>query len=698
MTTKLTSNYPGYSANDIPTTQKFITLRTAQDDPMSWAEFDNNFELLRYSVNSLVDDIAVVREDVDYGAEIAVINENIQSNYSTLDAKFNDYLTSALADTTYLKKTDEIDAYTKTEVDTNFAAKNDLNDYALASSLNDFALASTVNDVVFSAALDDYVTGEALTTYGESFYTKGESDALYAPISSTGSDILTSRGFITDESNSNIEVIASHNVAVLRQAIERALCDPNNVLAEQNFTGVVKLPAGRIYLNEKITITMPGTYGHNLPNSLTIQGEGMGNSQLCWTNSSSSKGMLVELGPYGATISQKVSIRDVDFILGNQGFNSSGDPVGAATSVAEGKLGATGTALHINGNRAEVSALNPHASFTKLQGLGLKPSCLIENCNFMGWNYIEAGWDKCLVIEDSQITDVRSCNFTSHVGGATGQAQWWASTSGIHITGDAKCTDYYLNQNRFFGFKYGILCDGNIEGVTCHQSTWVHSQHGIYWNVQEMVGGQAAFDTATGQFTSGSTDGTPTTNVAQWPLLVVTDCHMNCNENNIYIQNGWQIMIKGCSFYGIDNSAAYGSSQPNITHRSIYIQNKSSNVIINGNTFSDVIGNDDNVLDNGGWGPSIEINGHACLVANNTFSVDPTRVAGAASDEPMVKLGATASANVIHGNMATTNLDPNANQQNGILKTHWNGANLEFTHEDNNPGTTLVANRIQNNF
>jgi len=157
-------------------------------------------------------------------------------------------------------------------------------------------------------------------------------------------------------------------------------------------------------------------------------------------------------------------------------------------------------------------------------------------------------------------------------------------------------------------------------------------------------------------------------------------------------------MIKGCSFYGIDNSAAYGSSQPNITHRSIYIQNKSSNVIINGNTFSDVIGNDDNVLDNGGWGPSIEINGHACLVANNTFSVDPTRVAGAASDEPMVKLGATASANVIHGNMATTNLDPNANQQNGILKTHWNGANLEFTHEDNNPGTTLVANRIQNNF
>ena len=178
MTTKLTSNYPGYSANDIPANQKYITLRTAQDDPMSWAQFDNNFELLRYTVNSLVDDIAVVRADVDYGAEIAVINENIQSNYSTLDAKFNDYLTIALADTTYLKKSDETDAYTKTEVDTNFAAKNDLNDYVQATDL------------------DDYVTGDELTTFGASYalsvdvpdaYTKAESDALYAPIGSTGS-------------------------------------------------------------------------------------------------------------------------------------------------------------------------------------------------------------------------------------------------------------------------------------------------------------------------------------------------------------------------------------------------------------------------------------------------------------------------------------------------------------------------------
>lgn len=515
----------------------------------------------------------------------------------------------------------------------------------------------------------------------------------------TSATVESSRGPVIDASNANIEVIASHNVMALRQAIERALCDPTNVIAEQDFTGVVKLPAGRIYLNEKIIITMPGTYGHNLPNSLTIQGEGMGNSQLCWTNGSSSKGMLVELGPYGATSSQKVTIKDVDFILGNQGFDVNGNPVGVPASSAEGALGAQGIALEINGDRAEVTVSNPHATFDKLQGLGLKPSCLIENCNFMGWHYIHAGWDKCVLIEDAQITDVRSCNFVSHVGGASDQSQWWASTSGIHITGDAKCTDYYLNQNRFFGFRYGILCDGNIEGVTCLQSTWVHSQHGIYWNVQEVTGGQAAFDGQTGTFTSGSVDGVANTNVAQWPLLVVTDCHMNCNEHNIYIQNGWQIMIKGCSFYGINNQAVYGSAQPNMMHRSIYIEKQSSNVLIHGNTFSDAIGNDDNNLDSGGWGPSIEINGHACMVANNTFTLDPTRHAGGlASDEPMVKLGATASANVVHGNMATTNLDAGANQQNGILQTHWNGQYLEFTYEDNNPGTTLVPNKILNNF
>ena len=86
------------------------------------------------------------------------------------------------------------------------------------------------------------------------------------------------------------------------------------------------------------------------------------------------------------------------------------------------------------------------------------------------------------------------------------------------------------------------------------------------------------------------------------------------------------------------------------------------------------------------------------MVANNTFTLDPTRVTGLASDEPMVRLGATASANVVHGNMATTNLDAGANQQNGILQTHWNGQYLEFTYEDNNPGTTLVPNKIVNNF
>ena len=519
------------------------------------------------------------------------------------------------------------------------------------------------------------------------------------PAIEINAEVEASGGFSADISNQAIVDLAKRNVIALRKAIEDALCDPDNPFKAQKFTGVVKLPAGRIYLDEKIEISMPGTFGHNLPNSLTIQGVGMGNTQLCWINESSSHGMKIELGPYGATMSQKVSVRDVDFILGNQGIRSDGTPAGLAQTLTEGQVGAEGTALEINGNRLDLSVENPHASFDKVTGGGLKPSCLIENCNFMGWHFSHAGWNKCVLIVDAQLTDIRGCSFVSYAGGGNDQSQWWSSEAGIHITGDAKCTDYYLNRNRFFGFTYGILCDGNIEGVTCQQSTWIHSRHGIYWNVQEVLGGQAAYDVSTSSFTSGSTEGTPTQAIAQWPLLVVTDCHMNCNENNIYIQNGWQIIIKGCSFYGIDNQAAYGVGQPAVVHRSVYIEKRSSNVIIQNNTFSDVIGNDGFELDNGGWGPSIEINGHACLVSNNTFTIDPTLFSANTSDEPMVKFGPMASGNVVHSNMAITNLAPG--QENGIPISDWN-SQLTFLYEDNNNGSyngvNILQNIVQGNF
>ena len=706
MTTKLTSNYPGYSANDIPTNQKYITLRTAQDDPMSWAEFDNNFELLRYSVNSLVDDIAVVREDVDYGAEIAVINENIQSNYSTLDARFNDYLTVAVADTTYLKKSDEIDAYTKTEVDTNFAAKNDLNDYVQTTVLDDY---------VQTTVLDDYVTGDELTTFGQSYalstdvpdaYTKQESDARYYQGTPSGGGgewenvaVQVAQGELYETSESIIEQIASANVIALREAITAAICDNNTAQTEpQTFTGCVRLPAGRIYLNERIVITMPATLGHNLPNSITIEGVGQGNTQLCWTNNASSFGILIEQGPYGATMSQRIVVRDLDFIMGYQGLNN-GSGVGAPANQTEGLLYARGTALEVTGDRLDIGvsgATSTHAELTgydKTPGHGLKPNTIVENCNFMGWHWSYAGWDKCIVYEDSQLSDIKGCCFTGAVIDTGDGKPWATSKSAIHITGDAKCTDYYLTENRFFGFEYGILCDGNIEGVTIQHSTWVNTHHGIWWAVEKIGGGQPAYDPDTNTFTSGSTDGTSISGVAQWPLLVVTDCHINALETCIHIHNGWQIMIKGCSFYGINIAQSYGTGHGfNAYHKSINIDNQSSNVMITANTFSDV-SNTTSATD-GGYGPSIDIDGHFNLVDGNTFTRDGNR------DEPHVRLSGRASGNTVQNNTVITSLAQNW-ADGGVPVSVIPGNLLNLHIEDNNTGTyngvAIHTNRKLNN-
>ena len=700
MTTKLTSNYPGYSANDIPTNQKYITLRTAQDDPMSWAEFDNNFELLRYTVNSLVDDIAVVREDVDYGPEIAVINENIQANYTALDTKFNDYLTSALADTTYLKKSDEIDAYTKTEVDTNFAAKSDLNDYALASTFDDY-----ITGDALTTFADDYITGDALTTFAVAYYTKGDSDARYQPIGTGSSTFVNDNngwkimpeyvavtpagGPLENTSQALIEDQATQNVAILRTAVASALNKSNPFDPVQRASGVIRLPAGRIYLNERIDVVFPATLGHEFPNSITIKGEGQGVTQLVWTNNSSSQGFKIDIGPFGAQMNQKVNISDMDFVMGNQGINSS-QPYGVAIPVnqSEGLLGAKGIGIEITGDRTEQSATGAHAEqtvYSKIQGQGRDPSLSIHYITFKGWHWQYAGWNKGILIEDVQIVDVVGCCFDTCT-----QNGWNTSEAALHITGDAKCTDYYINQCRFFGYEYGILCDGNIEGVTVQCSTWVNTFNGIYWNVQRMIGGQAAFDTDSGTYTSGSIDGTATSDVAQWPLMVATDLHMNCIKKNIYINNGWQIMIKGCSFYGIDIGQAYGVDFGfDASHHSIYVTNQSSNVIISNNVFADVVGGTN--VNDGGFGPSIEIDGHFCVVDGNTFSRDGN------GDEPHVLLSARASGNVIQNNTVITSL-PQAWADGGVPLSV-SGFNLQIT--DNNTGTyngvSIHTNRKLNN-
>jgi len=94
-TQKLNSNYPEFSANDLTSTQKVITLRSSPyqyEDPLSWAELDNNFELLRYSINSLVDDVQTTFSELNYDDAIA----NLDTKITVIENQVLDSRVSAL--------------------------------------------------------------------------------------------------------------------------------------------------------------------------------------------------------------------------------------------------------------------------------------------------------------------------------------------------------------------------------------------------------------------------------------------------------------------------------------------------------------------------------------------------------------------------------------------------------------------------
>ena len=154
-------------------------------------------------------------------------------------------------------------------------------------------------------------------------------------------------------------------------------------------------------------------------------------------------------------------------------------------------------------------------------------------------------------------------------------------------------------------------------------------------------------------------------------------------------------MIKGCSFYGIDINASYGVDGGygfDASHCSVYVNHKSSNVVIYGNVFSDSTHNTN--VNYGALGPSIEIDGHFCVVGGNTFNRDGNR------DEPHIKLTARASGNTIQNNAVITPVTQS--WADGGVPTSVIPANQMVLHvEDNNTGTyngvSIHTNRKLNN-
>lgn len=701
MANQVTSNGADY-ASGISTGSKHVTLRKYSDNALTWDEFDNNFELLRSELNATITDtfelagtlttalIGVNAATGDMQTEITTALNNSSTNAASIvtnaasiavnTADIQSHQNGLLDIVTW--KTATIEPAIAALVADDVMVQEQLTAGGVANGLittaldtlwepamraavppvtigtNHAAIATNTADIATNAA--GFVSSLVGIATVVATHTVGIATNSPVPLQVAG-------GPTEEPAQTDVETLGAANVTALTDAITA-------VLATGGKGGTLRLPAGRIYLNAKITIVMPATVGHNFPNGLTIQGEGQGVTQLCWTNNSATQGIEIELGPYGAVLSQKVSVRDLDFVLGNQGTSTT-EPLGIAVPVnqAEGLLGAKGTALFINADRTKL-AVNPvvnaalgYNRYDHLQGLGLKPSCLIENCNFMSWHWSYAGWDKCIEIEDAQLTDIKGCCFTGYVGpigGGTNMDVWWASTSAIHITSDAKATDFFLEHLRFFGFEYGVLCDGNIEGVTISQSTFVNTQKGVYWNVQEILN-------------EADTGG-----IGQWPLLILTDCHLNCKEMNVYIQNGWEVIIKGCSMYGFSHP---GVATPPFTHRSIYIGNKSSNVLVTANNFVDATAETTNTA--GGFGPSIECLGHACHIEGNTFLTD--------ADEPHVLLEGRASGNVIRGNTITGGLAP-ANVTDGIpANVGWSA----FTVTDNSSDGSYArrANTVADN-
>lgn len=133
MTDKLNSNYGEFSGVNIPSNQKVITLRQSPlkgDDPITWSELDNNFELLRYTINSLIDEIPTqyyTKAETDGRYEVLGTSYSKQN----IDSRFNNIYVKSEIDATidnfYTKYEMDVELeeyYTKAESDEKYVTVN----------------------------------------------------------------------------------------------------------------------------------------------------------------------------------------------------------------------------------------------------------------------------------------------------------------------------------------------------------------------------------------------------------------------------------------------------------------------------------------------------------------------------------------------------------------------------------------------
>ena len=212
-TTKVESNYPEFNAGSLPSSKRVITLRSSPyqyDNPLSWDQFDNNFELLRYSLNSLVDDIEAVGTKTD-------------SDITNLSTRVNS-LESLNTDSRLLS----LEAINMTSIQSDIAsAKSDVTSIESDITSIESDVTSIQSDV--TSLQSDVSSNTSSITLIQSDVSSNTSDitSLQSDVSGNTSSISTLQGRVSSLESGSIDASVESDITSLQSSVSTLQSDTN---------------------------------------------------------------------------------------------------------------------------------------------------------------------------------------------------------------------------------------------------------------------------------------------------------------------------------------------------------------------------------------------------------------------------------------------------------------------------------------
>jgi len=206
--------------------------------------------------------------------------------------------------------------------------------------------------------------------------------------------------------------------------------------------GVLKIPAGEAILSRTLVLKNK---------TAVIRGAGSGVTRLSWIDAGGLH--LVETRTWRESRAQKASwdVRGIAF----------------TTRVADG-----GTALFADFKSSD----------------RLDPAFAVQDCRFEGVG-AEACWTKSIWGHNAHIGRMVGCTFR---GKATTEAH-------VHLTGNSTC--FVIDSCHGMNSVYGVLVEGETEGVTISRCFFVHNRYGFVLNIAK--GGEPMFNIMNSHASSG---------------------------------------------------------------------------------------------------------------------------------------------------------------------------------------------------